>query len=534
LSYICLTVFHRFSILFYTFAKIYISKVILNKDMKKTSIFFIIGLAVCTSQSCKKDFLELNPKGLKLESNFYKTQDEVFEGLVAAYDPLTWGGSTSLWSMDLGLLNAASDDCYAGGSDASDQPNWVAYDAFTLTPNLGPQRGLWNKYYAGIYRANLLLEKIEGDIPINPDFKARAIAEAKFLRAYYYFDLVRFFGNIPLLTKTLSADEIYKQTQAAPSAVYAQIEKDLRDAIVGIVLPETVPSAELGRITRGAAKALLAKAILYQNNDGKMAEAATLFEEVINANIYKLEPKFEDIFKIDHEWGQESIFEINFSGNQTGGWENFINQTEGNYNVQFFGMRDFIGSAYSAGWGFCPVSTELADFMKNDPRFKHTIIDGKALKGTGNSYAAGFQNTDFFIKKYAPLIDNKAKSGEPALNWNSNVRIIRLADVYLMAAEALVRAKGDEGKARGFLNKVRTRVGLQPYPSVSGTALLDAIYTERRMELATEGHRFFDLVRTQKAEAALKGFVRGKSEVLPIPQQEIDITAGNLKQNQGY
>jgi starch-binding outer membrane protein, SusD/RagB family len=502
------------------------------KSMKKIGVFLIIGLVVFTSQGCKKDFLELNPKGIKLESNFYQTQDEVFEGLIAAYDPLTWGGSTNLWSMDLGLLNTASDDCYAGGSDASDQPNWVAYDAFTLTPNLGPQRGLWNKYYAGIYRANLLLEKIQGVKSLNDAFKARTVAEAKFLRAYYYFDLVRFFGNIPLLTKTLSADEIYKQTQAAPSAVYAQIEKDLREAIADT--PETVSSAELGRITRGAVKALLAKAILYQNNDAKMAEAATLFEEVINANIYKLEPKFEDIFKIDHEWGQESVFEINFSGNQTGGWENFINQTEGNYNVQFFGMRDFVGSVYSAGWGFCPVSTELADAMKNDPRFKHTIIDGKALKGTGNAYAVGFQNTDFFIKKYAALLDNKAKSGEPALNWNNNVRVIRLADVYLMAAEALVRAKGDEGKARGFLNKVRSRVGLQPYVSPSGTALLDLIYAERRMELATEGHRFFDLVRTQKAEAALKGFVRGKSEILPIPQQEIDIAGGNLKQNQGY
>ena len=158
--------------------------------MKKTSVFFIIGLVVCASQSCKKDFLELSPKGLKLESNFYQNQAEVFEGLVAAYDPLTWGGSTNLWSMDLGLLNTASDDCYAGGSDASDQPNWVAYDAFSLTPTLGPQRGLWNKYYAGIYRANLLLEKIESVPSIEENFKKRVIAEAKFLRAYYYFDLI--------------------------------------------------------------------------------------------------------------------------------------------------------------------------------------------------------------------------------------------------------------------------------------------------------------------------------------------------------
>ena len=183
--------------------------------MKKIFISTFTLFLIFTTQSCKKDFLELNPKGIKLESNYYQTQGEIFEGMVAAYDPLTWGGSTNLWTMDLGLLNTASDDCYAGGSDASDQPNWVAYDAFALTPNLGPQRGLWNKYYTGIYRANLVLEKIDGVQSIDPTFKARAIAEMKFLRAYYYFDLVRFFGNIPLITKTLSADEIYKQRQSA-------------------------------------------------------------------------------------------------------------------------------------------------------------------------------------------------------------------------------------------------------------------------------------------------------------------------------
>lgn len=501
--------------------------------MKKISIItFFFTLFII--QGCKKDFLELEPKGIKLESNFYKTQAEIYEGLVAAYDPLTWGGTNNVWSMDLGLLNTASDDCYAGGSDASDQPNWVAYDAFTLTPTLGPQSGLWSKYYAGIYRCNLILEKIN-DVPsIDPIFKNRAIAELKFLRAYYYFDLVRFFGNIPLITKTLSADEIYRQTQSNSAAVYAQIEKDLKDAVAAAELPETVPASELGRITKGAAKALLGKTILYQNNDAKMLEAAGYFEEVINSNIYKLEPKFEDIFKVEKEWGQESVFEINFSGNQTGGWENFVNQTEGNYNVQFFGMRDFVGPTFANGWSFCPVSTELADFMKNDPRFKHTIIDGKALKATGSSYSAGYQNTDYFIRKYAPLQADKALSGEPALNWNNNVRVIRFADVYLMAAEALVRGKGDEVKARGYLNKVRSRVGLQPFTFQSGTQLLDIIYNERRMELATEGHRFFDLVRIGKAGDVLKGFVKGKSEVLPIPQQEIDITEGTLKQNSGY
>jgi starch-binding outer membrane protein, SusD/RagB family len=502
--------------------------------MKKITIFSLF-CCIFIAQSCKKDFLELQPRGLKLESNFYQTQTEVFEGVVAVYDVLQWSGTNNTWSMNLGLLTAASDECYAGGSDASDQPSWGTWDNFTLTPNLGPQRALWNKYYAGIYRANLLLEKVDKTSSIDATFKARAIAEVKYLRAYYYFDLVRLFGNIPLITKTLSADEIYKQTQAAPSDVYAQIEKDLKDAIAAVELPETVSASELGRVTKGAAKALLGKAILYQNNPAKMDEAAKILEEVIASGIYKLEPKFEDIFKQDHEWGQESIFEINFSGNQTGGYENFVNITEGNYNTQFFGMRDFVGLTYANGWSFCPISTELVDAMKNDPRFKHTIIDGKELKAKGASYTAGYQNTDYFIKKYAPLQADKAKSGEPALNWNNNTREIRLADVYLMAAEAIARSpNGDAGKASGFLNKVRSRVGLQPFVGQTGAALLELIYKERRMELATEGHRFFDLVRTQKASETLNGFVKGKSELLPIPQQEIDITVGKLRQNPLY
>jgi hypothetical protein len=166
----------------------------------------------------------------------------------------------------------------------------------------------------------------------------------------------------------------------------------------------------------------------------------------------------------------------------------------------------------------------------------HTIIDGNQLKAQGATYSEGYQNTNYFIKKFAPLAAEKATDGEPALNWKTNVREIRLADVYLMAAEAYARAGGNDTKARGFLNKVRQRVSLQPVGGASGQALLNFIYNERRFELATEGHRFFDLVRSGRAVTELgdQGFTAGKNEVLPIPQTEIDITEGNLKQNPGY
>lgn len=494
--------------------------------------------ALLLATSCKKDFLELQPKGTELETNYYKTKDQIFNGLVATYDVLGWEGTDS-WNMQLGLLNAASDDCFAGGSDASDQPSWVAMDNFTLNPLLGPQTGLWRKYYSGVYRANLLLQKIEEAENLDPAFKARTIAELKFLRGWFYFDLVRLFGHVPLLTKTISVDEIYSVKQADPAEVYAQIEKDLTEAKNTPELPETVPPAELGRVTHGAVAALLGKVILFQNDNGRMLEAAANFEEIINAGNYFLTVNYGDIFKQENEFGPESVFEIQYASNRPGDYGCCFasgpvnNSTEGNYNIQFFGMRDYAGPEYAPGWGFCPITPQLVAFMQGDPRFQHTIVDGKALKQAGASYAPGYQNTDYFIKKYAPIAANRATDGESALGWGQNVRAIRYADVLLMAAEAIVRGGGNEETARQYLNEVRSRVGLAAETS-TGQALLTAIYKERRLELATEGHRFWDLVRTGGASEALPGFMPGVSEFLPIPQSEIELSKGALVQNNGY
>ena len=495
--------------------------------------YIFLVLVILMGSSCGKDFLNLKPRGTVLETNFYQNEEELFQALVATYDVLQWGG-TNGWTMKLGLLNAASDDCYAGGSDASDQPNWVAFDNFTVAPFLGPQLGLWQKNYTGIYRANLVLQKVEEVPDLPASFKARTIAEAKFLRAFFYFDLVRMFGNVPLITTVLSADEIYTQVQSTPAEIYAQIEADLTDARSTFELPESLAGDELGRITKGAVTALHGKVILYQNDESRMSEAAALFDEVINSGLYALEPNFGDIFQLDHEFGPESVFEISHSGNHRGGWANFGNQTEGNYDVQFFGMRDYVGPIYANGWSFCPITEKLVDVMKDDPRFGHTIIDGNELKNQGASYTVGYQNTDYFIRKYAGLQADRAIDGEPALNWNYNVREIRFADVLLMAAEAYNRS-GNDGMAQNYLNQVRSRVSL-PNITSSGAALLEDIYKERQLELATEGHRYFDLVRTGRAVTELgdQGFTANKNEYLPIPQAEIDITEGALVQNPGY
>ena len=482
--------------------------------------------------SCSEEFLELEPRGSDTEANFYKTQEHYYQGIISVYDVLSWGG-TNGWTMAVGLANAASDDCYAGGSDASDQPSWVAYDNFTINPELGPQSGLWTKYYTGIARANLILEKILIAEDIDADFLDRITAEAKVLRAYYYFELVRLFGNVIKTEVRISPDAIYTQDQVGPSVIYDFIESDLNSALASTQLPDQVDITELGRVSKDMARMLLGKTILYRNDNSRMQEAADLFEDLVNSGRYSLESEFGNIFSQNNEWGVESIFEINYSGNQRGGWGNFSNGTEGNYNQQFFGMRDYVGPDFATGWSFCPVTESLAEFMQNDPRFEHTIIDGIALQQQGASYSPAFQNTDFFIRKYAGLQENVATDGEVALNWANNERVMRYADVLLMAAECLLRGGGDESQARNYVNQVRSRVGLQPI-SNAGESLLQAIYRERRMELATEGHRFFDLVRTGQAATVLDGFVEGKHDYLPIPQREIDLSNGSLNQNSGY
>lgn len=498
--------------------------------MKKFNLIIALILVLGLG-SCGEGWLDLEPRGTELETGFYQNESQVFQGLVSIYDVLQWGGTNSTWTMKIGLLNAASDDTYAGGSDASDQPAWVAYDNFTLDPFLGPQQGLWTKYYSGIYRANLLLEKMDATEGLDEAFLNRMTAETKFLRAYFYFDLLRFFRNVPLITKTLGGDELYTQSQADPEDVYALVIQDLEDAIGTFELPDQVGVTEAGRVTKGAAKALLGKVLLFKGD--QLARAATLFQEVINSGFYDLEPDFGDIFTKTNEFGIESVFEVSYSAEARAGWDRFNNGSEGNYNVQFFGIRDYVGPLFAPGWGFCPVTEDLHEFMQGDPRYAHTIINLDSFPNA--TFTAGFQHTGYFIRKYAPIEAEKAPDGEPALNWSNNIREIRFADVLLMAAESILRSGGDQSLASQYLNRVRARVGLGPVIG-SGQGLLKAVYKERRLELATEGHRFFDLVRTGEAanELAAEGFVTGKHELLPIPQTEIDITNGTLVQNPNY
>lgn len=495
-------------------------------------------VALFIFNSCDQDFLEIKPKGTNLESNYYKTQEEAYAGLVAVYDVVGWMGSNLV--TKIGAMNSASDDHYAGGGNSTDVNEYQVMSNYTVNPAVGPQGTLWSGGYSGIFRANVLLSKLP-DVPMDETEKARYTAEARFLRAFFYFDLVRLFRNVPLLTEPVSAAAMYDVLQAAPADVYAQIEADLKAAIPD--LPNINPGSEKARATAGAAHALLGKVYLYRE---KFTEAAAELAEVNGANPgsanakygYDLEDNFGDLFKTSNKFNSESIFERSHTNTSIGDW-GCAPCSEGNIMAVMAGPRNFKIVAgneetvphYVSGWSFFSVTQSLVDAMDGDPRFPYTIADIGGLAEAGKvTYEAGYMNTGYFLEKFAAKSEDRwTGAGNPDLNYPHNIYEIRLADTYLMEAEALVRGGGDTNRALALLTAVRARVGLAPVP-----ATFDNIMLERRLELAGEGHRWFDLVRTGKAAEALafKGFVAGKNEVLPIPLLELSNT--KIEQNAEY
>ena len=199
----------------------------MNIRLKYAIASIALGISI---GSCSRDFLHVDPVGRTLEANHYQNQEQAFEALVAIYDVLQWNDQNG-YTMEHLLMNVASDDTYAGGSDASDQPSWVATNNFTFDANLGPHSGFWKKAYRGIFRANYYIQLIDEVPETSEAFKIRTKAEAKFLRAKFYIDLMRYFGNAPLITEPQGADDYFNLNIPGPSGLMTQIETDLTDAI---------------------------------------------------------------------------------------------------------------------------------------------------------------------------------------------------------------------------------------------------------------------------------------------------------------
>jgi len=473
--------------------------------------------------SCKK-FLDIDPLFTQDAENFFETPNDYQRALTGAYDLL----QSSFMTVWVGEI--ASDNSIAGGESVNDTEGLHEIEAMAHDAVNNELRSIFRWNYAGVTRANYLLENKN-----NIDFegKDKIIAEATFLRAYYYFELVKYFGDVPLVVdKRLGADEVTKIDRTPRSEVFAQIEQDLIFAAAGLDWNDPVK----GRVTKGACLSLLGKAYLYQN---KFDQAASTLDQVIDQNQYELISEYNDLFKVNNEGHSESVFDVQYSGAEGGGYGCLI-CLEGNAAPGFQGIRQYSGPIYGDGNSYNLPTQDLYDaFDVTDIRRDATVLDIDAFiadqpNSSDITYAiGGGGHTGFYNNKY---IKRQGEIGLPDNDLTSPVNyvVIRYADVLLMAAEAHNRATTpDDSKAQDYLNQVRNRVNMSPI-NATGNALTEAIWLERRLELSGEGHRFFDLVRTGKAADEINGFVSGKHELFPIPQVEIDLAGGNWSQNNNY
>ncbi|MFN5418599.1 MAG: RagB/SusD family nutrient uptake outer membrane protein [Flavobacteriia bacterium] len=487
--------------------------------MKKTIILILLVLpSLFIFNSCKK-FLKVDPPYAQDAENFFLTKDDYERALTGTYD-LLQGTFLSLWIGEI-----ASDNAIAGGESVNDSQGLHQIDEMTHGGVNSELRSIMRWNYAGISRANYIMENKD-----NIDFvgKDKIIAETRFLRAFYYFELVKFFGDVPLIIdKRLGINEANELPRAPKSEVYAQIESDLEYA--ASILDLT--NATKGRATKGAALSLLGKVYLYQN---KFSEASSTFAEVINSNTYSLISDYDQLFAASNENNTETVFDVEYSGLEGGGYGCLI-CLEGNAAPGFQGIRQYNGPVYGDGNSYNLPTQDLYDaFSSIDPRRGHTILDIEAFIAQQSNpdditYAIGAGgHTGYYNNKY---IKRQGEIGLPDNDLTSpvNYRVIRYADVLLMAAEANFQI-GNTALAQQYINQIRTRAGIPPVTVSS----MNVIYNERRFELSGEGHRFFDLVRTGQASIYIPGFQTGKHELFPIPQVEIDLTGGKWNQNPGY
>jgi len=489
---------------------------------KKTYIQKFGLIALCASTlvipACKKDFLNVDPQAKQPAITFWKTQDDATKAVNSIYANLRTWGNTAFPAL---AVESIPGDDAEKGSSANDASYLNNFDNYTASSTEGQFGGFWEAQYQNINLCNQVLDNIPA-ISMDASLKARYIAEAKFVRAYSYFRLVRAFGDVPLRLNVPKDASEFNIPRTPKAQVYAAIEKDLDDAAA--VLPQTYPAADLGRATKGAALGLHAKVAMYL---GKW-DAVLSYTNTVMTLGYDLYPNFQEGFRTTRENNIESVFEIQC--------ELLLNNKDAS-NSQYSQVQGVRGSV--AGWGFNVPTAALANaFEAGDVRRDGTIIFRGETTPQGDAIAATGDNPMYNEKSYVPfsLIVSGYTEGS-----QQNVRVLRFADILLMNAEA-ANEQGNTTLAKTSLNRVRARArggvaGVLPDVTTNDKdALRQAIWKERQVELAMESDRYFDVIRQGRGTAVFgaKGWKAGKNEVWPIPSTEIDKSAGTLTQNPGY
>ncbi|MCK9342391.1 MAG: RagB/SusD family nutrient uptake outer membrane protein [Massilibacteroides sp.] len=529
------------------------------KTIKLLTCAFCLGLVV---SSCSDDFLENEPIMKDVQSTYYSDDAQMYNALIAAYDGLQLECGHAL-----ALGEIRSDNARTGGGSDADGGSMPFVEAFTNTVDNAISNGVWERGYKGIYRANLV---------INADYTSEETevykAEAKFIRAWQHFDVLRVYGPCPISLETIYPEDM-QFTRNTRQEVYTQIEKDLLEAIP--VLKESFDKDQVGRITKSAAQALLGKTYLYwadwSNDDATLFDKAKAqFEAVVASGQYQLMNNYANIFNSHSENNTESVFEIQHA--TTSGAKNkgtYGEDTEGAFWMNFVGPRGLKGDNpdFYVGWGFMLPTKHLQEsFLVEDSIRKDVaLLDydevlARVLEVNPNHSTAPKDIWD--ISRYgSPDWQGAAQGkyemwkdynyvGNRAHNNPGNEKIIRYADVLLMLAEANLRGSShNEQTTKELINQVRKAhmgAGGDDYLSVDQqlskynslfSSVLDVLWYERRVELACEGDRWYDLVRSGRAEKVMSPILKDEYGVtweahdlyLPIGSVELAAANGSLE-----
>lgn len=489
-----------------------------RSDLRKAFILLLLPVASVIT-GCKKSFLDVPPQAKQPSQQFWQSQDDATKAVNAMYANLrSW---QEVAFAPIAVESMGSDDAEKGSvpGDATFMNN---FDNFTATSTEGQLSDFWNGQYQEINLCNQVLDNIP-NISMDASLKARYLLEAKFLRAYSYFRLVRAFGDVPLRLHVPKDASEFNIPRTPKAQVWAAIEQDLNDAVA---LPASYTGADVGRATKGAVLALHAKVAMYQ---AKWADVKNYTDQVITSGTYSLFPNFEKLFRIENENCSESIFEIQCA---------LIPGNAAASNSQYSQVQG-VRSSLDLGWGFNVPTTDLVnEFETSDPRLTGTIIFRGTNTIEGDAIPTTASNPMYNYKSYVPFSGIVSGFNQ---GCQQNVRVIRYAEVLLMNAEAN-NELGNTVPAQTSLNAVRARArggnsGILPNVILTDkTALRNAIWHERRVELAMEFDRYFDVIRQGRALTVFgpKGWKANKNEVWPVPQSEIDLSAGTLTQNPGY
>ncbi len=474
------------------------------KNIKYGFLFFILFF----TDACSKSFLDTNsPDGASV-SSFYKTQDELNIGLTACYNNLS-AQFDRLYGLGIDAIGLyCGDECESGRTLPRD------FTPFENNLQTGIERPIeiaWSECYGGIYKSNLFLEKIDGASFLDLTTKARMIAEAKFLRGYFYFELEKTFGGVPLFLKSVSPTEA-----AAPKnkreEVVAQIIADFTDAIPNLPKRSEYKATDMGRITKGTAQAFLTKLYIYEK---RWADAVSSGAGVIDSKEYKLLDNYKDNFDATFDNNAESIFEVQCKTGSSG---------LGNAH---YDLESFESTPNPRGYTN-PKQDFVRSFIKksdgtNDPR--------RDISAVVNIVS----NTFYRSAKYT-----FPQSPQPANQYDGelNYKLMRYSDFLLLYAEAL-NESGNTAGAIALINQVRQRpsVNMPVLNNLTQATTRTAIQNERLWELGLEGHRFFDLVRWGIAGTTIRAqgrlFKDGIHELMPLPTKELLLNK-QLVQNSGY